>query len=338
MCMPDSPAPAALPPVSTTTSAGKTIPISYKPSTDFFSIYHTSQLSIYVRGVSSNLTLVSFLHRGAAFLLFAVSLSFLSVFGPCFLFNGATVSELAEYGPRRIFNLNSPHRPRRPQLGFHGLLSCHQVYQELSRLLYASNSFAIEYIGPQSLEPLRNLRPQTCASLTSLRVILAATSCHFSGSASSLDPEWVYGDECVDRSLAWEMLPHRHDKSSDALDPRLAEWDTTTSYLASTLSEGIVDLSVVCDVRDGPQKTSLQAARAVVASLLRLPKLKHCSLRLCQEPVPELQQLAHDTTLRARHIIPPSSSWTPALLEQPSSSSRPVCLLTLPTELRHRIL
>lgn len=249
---------------------------------------------------------------------------------------GGTDSELADHGPRRVFNLSNSRQGDQSQLGVHGLLlSCRQLYQELSQLLYSTNSFAIDYSNLNSLAALRNLRPQTCASLTSLRIILAASSCHFSGSVTSTDPEWVYGDACGSR-MDEDGSNDLHDEPIVSSDPRLAEWDSTASYLATTLSEGMVDLAVVCDVRDGDQTTPVQAARVVTASLLRLPKLRHCSLRLCRSPNPELKQLAHETTLRARHMIPPSSSWTPATLETPPPG--PSRFLALPIELRQRIL
>lgn len=252
---------------------------------------------------------------------------------------GPTAYELADEGGTRIFNLNGPRRPDQRQIGFYGLLvSCRVLYRELTRLLYATNRFSIRFSERQSLEPLRNLRPPTCASLTYLKVILAESSCHFTTRTSNAD--WVYGEPCCQRQYASDCnsgVKHRHDDPIDGLDPRLAEWDRTISYLASAIRVGVLDLAVVCDVCPEPTKTGMQAARSVTISLLRLPRLKDCSVRLCQEPDHQLQHLAHETVLRARHIIPPLSPWTPSLLEQPSSISPPG-LLRLPAELRLRIL
>lgn len=100
---------------------------------------------------------------------------------------------------------------------------------------------------------------------------------------------------------------------------------------------GNLALVAVCDVCPEPITTGMQAARSVTNSLLRLPRLKDCSVRLCQETDLQLQRLAYETVLRARHIIPPFSPWAPSLLEQPSSVSPPQ-LLSLPSELRLRIL
>ncbi|KUI59734.1 hypothetical protein VP1G_06962 [Cytospora mali] len=252
---------------------------------------------------------------------------------------GPTASELADEGGGRIFNLNGPRRLEQPQIGFYGLLvSCRVLYRELSRLLYATNRFTIRFSDRLSLEPLRNLRPPTCASLTYLKVILAETSCHFTGPTS--DGDWVYGNPCCQRQYASHCISgenHRHDDPIDGLDPRLAEWDRTISYLASAIGVGILDLAVVCDVCPEPTRSGMQAARSITMSLLRLPRLKDCSVRLCHEPDQQLQQLAHETVLRARHVILPSSPWTPSLLEQPSSTSTPQ-LLRFPPELRLRIL
>ncbi|KUI64352.1 hypothetical protein VM1G_11165 [Cytospora mali] len=252
---------------------------------------------------------------------------------------GPTASELADEGGGRIFNLNGPRRLEQPQIGFYGLLvSCRVLYRELSRLLYATNHFTIRFSDRRSLEPLRNLRSPTCASLAHLKVILAETSCHFTGPTS--DGDWVYGMPCCKRQYAPHCISgenHRHDDPIGGLDPRLAEWDRTISYLASAIGVGILDLAVVCDVCHEPTGSGIQAARSVTMSLLRLPRLKDCSIRLCHEPDQQLQQLAHETVLRARHVIPPSSPWAPSLVEQPSSNSPPQ-LLRLPPELRLRIL
>ncbi|ROV98065.1 hypothetical protein VMCG_07038 [Cytospora schulzeri] len=212
---------------------------------------------------------------------------------------GSTASELADEGGGRIFNLNGPRRLEQPQIGFHGLLvSCRVLYREVSRLLYATNRFTIRFSDRQSLEPLRNLRPPTCASLTHLKVILAETSCHFTGPTS--DEDWVFGIPCCRRQYALHCVSdenHRHDDPIVGLDPRLNEWASTISYLASAIRVGILDLAVVCDVCPEPTKSGMQAARSVTMSLLRLPRLKECSVRLCHEPDQQLQQLAHETAL-----------------------------------------
>ncbi|ROV96085.1 hypothetical protein VPNG_09166 [Cytospora leucostoma] len=166
----------------------------------------------------------------------------------CYLsVRGLTTSELvANEGGGRIFNLNRPRRPEQPRIGFYGLLSsCRVLYRELSRLLYATNRFTIRFSDRRSLEPLRNLRPPTCALLTSLKVILAETSCHSRGPTSSGD--WVYGEPCCRRETGSPCtfgVHHQHDDPIDGLDPRLAEWDQTMSYLASTIRMGILDLAV----------------------------------------------------------------------------------------------
>lgn len=234
----------------------------------------------------------------------------------------------------RLLSLHGSQRTQYPTLGFHGLLgSCRIMYDEVSRLLYSTNRFSIQYNDRQSFEPLRNLRPSTCASLTFLRVILAETSC-FSG-----EGHWGSGVTCCKRSLGPNGIcgqqRHRHDKPLNSLEWAL-EWDSTISYLSSKLGVGTLELDVICDVCPSSD-TGILAAKVATDSLMRLPRLKSCSIRLSSEPDLRLQQLADETVLRALHTIPPSSSWTPALLEQAPSAS-PSRLLSLPQELRLRIL
>lgn len=249
---------------------------------------------------------------------------------------GSPPSGLVDEGGR-LLSLSAPHLPEQLPLGFHGLLlSCRLLYHEASRLLYTTSRFTIRFSDRQSLEPLRNLKSSTCAALTYLQVILAETSCH--SSVPTQKGYWTFGSPCCQKdsySISSCERHHRHDEPIKGLDdPRLREWDMTMSYLASTIGTGTMELSVVCDV--SPAEAGISAANFVMASLLRLPRLKDCSVRLCQQPNRQLQRLADDTVLRTRHIISPSSDWTPSFLEHPPESSSRI--LALPRELRLRIL
>lgn len=236
-----------------------------------------------------------------------------------------------------IYDLNGiRHRPEQIRPQFHGLLlSCRAIYYEASRLLYATHRFTIGFGARNSLASLRQLTPASLGVLSRLQIILAEASCHCPGAG-----DWIFdGDCCSDMNNVHCLndvsgickRDHCHDASLEGADAAmLEEWQETATCLADKITAGHLHLAVVCDVC--PTNAGIQAATSVTSSLLRLPKLRHLSIRLCQQPEPRLNQLAHDIVLQTRHIITcPSkkSSFTA------STSSR---FLNLPAELRMRIL
>lgn len=255
-----------------------------------------------------------------------------------------------------ILDLNRPggkqqHTTASP-LGIHGLLlSCRLLSTEATQLLYSTNYFTVRYdraaasqrlsFGSRSgqslgLSRLRVLRPSSVQTLRHLQIILAEGSCHFQTSE-----DWVFGKCCME-SDDYCRKKHRHDdplSSGQGTNALLAEWDETAAQLASSVKPSSLDISVVCDVR--PTEDGVQVAHSVVASLLRLPRVWGCHLRLCQTPHQQLQQLSHETVLRARHIISPTSTPSSSCLTPAAASpgfNRPSRLLALPRELRLHIL
>lgn len=242
-----------------------------------------------------------------------------------------------EPGSGCIYDLSGiRHRPEQTRPQFHGLLlSCRVIYHEASRLLYATNRFTVRFGARKSLASLRRLRAASLKVLPHLQIILAETSCHYLGAG-----DWIFGSDCCSDMNNVHCLndvsgickrDHRHDASLEGPDAALLkEWQETITCLANTITAGILNLAVVCDVC--PTNAGVQVATFVTSSLLRLPKLRHLSIRLCQQPEPRLNQLAYDIVLQTRHITPlpnkKSGSAAP-------SSSR---LLNLPVELRLRIL
>lgn len=196
------------------------------------------------------------------------------------------------------------------------LLSCRVIYDEVSLLLYSTNRFVIRYNdrrppGSHSIpqfQRIKNLRPDTVKALRHLKIILAEASCHHLKSKE----EWEYGECCTDPNDQgnWCEWNHQHDDPLEASDLRtqalLREWDATALYLAPLLDSNTLDFAMVCDVGLGAGK--LQIAQSVVRSLLSLPKMKDCSVRLCMIPDPELLQLAYEAVQQARRIMEPFSA------------------------------
>lgn len=189
------------------------------------------------------------------------------------------------------------------------LLSCCAIYTEASSAVYSTNRFFIRYRDSRSLQPLRNLTPQSLALLTHLTVHLNVTSCE-------------KGDPC------WKALPgrqHRSDRydkplrlSPSSSHPILSEWRSTIECIRAHLKPSRLKLHFVCDVVD------IETARQVALPLLSIPMLASCDIRLSRTPDPLIRQLARTTAMRA--------------MGYPSyQSESPFRILDLPGELRRQI-
>jgi hypothetical protein len=239
-----------------------------------------------------------------------------------------------------LFDLDGP-LPRWKRVSVRGLLlSCRLIYGEASALLYSSNRFVIHYRHARgdgndgaepSLQPLRNLTASSLASLANLKIVLSQASCHYQSEEEA-------GGKCCDdirdnmgsHGARYCQQHHTNDhdrplRSSDSIaGPMLDEWLQTANYLSSGIIPGTLRLSLVCDVDE--EEAGMDAATRAVAPLSLLPELRDCDLRLCKSPSPELTRIARNAALQAcRRPEPP-----------PSSSS--LRLLSLPRELRLRIL
>jgi hypothetical protein len=181
---------------------------------------------------------------------------------------------------------------RRPaeKPGFHGLLlTCRTIYAEASALLYSSNRFVIHYPHKRSIQPLRLLAFSTFASMTSLKNFLNESACHYRRENEE------YG-KCCDGNAhiregcpRWHANQHSHPiKGSDPLaNAMFEEWQATAAHLSSGISPRRLELSLVCEFG----QEAVDAAKLAVTSLLLLPELKDCHVRLCRSRGSELDQI-----------------------------------------------
>ncbi|KAH6651350.1 hypothetical protein F5144DRAFT_544277 [Chaetomium tenue] len=252
------------------------------------------------------------------------------------------------YGLWEPYHRKSPESSSVPPVGFYGLLlSCRTIYSETSALLYSSNEFFCHYEALHSLSPLRDLRPESIASLTSLKIILNQVSCHTrdavgrgrGGCCTEPRPYEIYHES---RDLKCEQDcrysghgdgGERHDpplrRSHPSTKPMLAEWYKTAAHLGRFITPGRLELSFVCDIYGRDTELAIM----VLDAFRHFPPLKNCHIRLSKTPNPMLRNLARDAVLRCRGLQP-SLSLPP--LPRPVS---PVSgLAGLPRELRLRIL
>ena len=164
------------------------------------------------------------------------------------------------------------------------LLSCRAIYTEVSSAVYSTNRFFLRYQDFGSLQPLRNLTPQSLSVLTHLTVHLNVSSCERGKPCCKVQPENPDG-------------PDHHDKplrlSPSSCHPILSEWQHTVECIKPHLKPGRLHLQVVCDVVD------IETARQTALPLLSIPTLASCSIRLSQTPDPLIRQLARTTAMRA---------------------------------------
>lgn len=156
------------------------------------------------------------------------------------------------------------------------------------------------------LAPLQALTTSSLASLRHLKIVLSEASCHH-----LIDNVVVQGDCCDYVSPRSKRPPrgckyHEHIPHSgplQATDPftqaTLDEWRSTTALLASRgVSLDNLELSFVCDVRHDES----EIAQLAVAPLASLAPLKDCHVRLCREPIAQIQEVAQDAVLNVRGI------------------------------------
>ncbi len=231
------------------------------------------------------------------------------------------------------FGLASPVDPSTSgRLAFRGLLlSCRAIYAEASALLFSANQFVIHYRhgAQRSLQPLRNLTASSLAALASLKIVLNQSSCHHRQPDGDGLGTCCRGTDARGYSSCDSQHTTRHDSPLQsgyaAARPMLGEWLQTVEFLSLGIRPRALELSLVCDL---DEREDADIATKVIAPLSLLPELKGCHIRLCRSPNAQLGQLARRAALQACYRPEPASP--------PSLSS--ICLLSLPRELRLRIL
>ncbi|KAK4146994.1 uncharacterized protein C8A04DRAFT_9349 [Dichotomopilus funicola] len=248
--------------------------------------------------------------------------------------------------PSRFKIVNSESQFDDGPASFHSLLlSCRTISSEVSAFLYSANWFVIHYQARKSLVALRALTPNALASLANLKIVLNQGSCH------RREPGTMGFEECCGRIWAYKQplngsprllygcgADHgdAHDYPLTAASPPtedvIEDWLKTAAYLASYITPGQLELSLVCDVGRG----DVEIARRILDGFRLLPRLKDCHIRLCETRHPQLQQLAQEAARHARGID--SSKLVGRSPSSSSSSSLGPSLLSLPPEIRLRIL
>ena len=179
--------------------------------------------------------------------------------------------------------------------GFYNLLYvCRNMYFDVSRIVYAENSFVVQHEDPRmSLDALRRLTKVSISALTALTFYLNSTPCCFQRCS-------ICSIRCCAGSMdAYSIrCPHRGHKKllteSSSIDQAvLREWPQTMKHVASNTAPSTLELYVVSDVYDHDM------ALQIVDPIQCFSNLKKCVIRLGHDPDPFLKKLAENTALRA---------------------------------------
>ncbi|KAK4244330.1 hypothetical protein C7999DRAFT_43981 [Corynascus novoguineensis] len=220
------------------------------------------------------------------------------------------------------------HRDPPPASNFAGfLLSCRALYDEVAVLLYSANRFVIHYPHHRSLEPLRALTPTSLAALTSLKIVLNESSCHYPTDSNNYPPsdccdpvhgvQWCTEEHGTLHSHPLLESPPGTDPTStrQAVQALLAEWHNTAAYLSSRVSAGRLDLWLVTWSRES-RGYQICCPPCIMSEGGCPPHVHHgCRLSQCSPYVHEglMYNRSHGCFCRRRHGAASSTCncWAP---------------------------
>ena len=165
------------------------------------------------------------------------------------------------------------------------------VSREFLSLLYAENHFMLCRGQPGGLMALTRLAPESVASLRTLTVRLNGCSYHNQLEFSGGSKEWC---RCL-RSSEDETRRDVLVGTSPHYTAARRDWLAIVERLSVKIRPSQLDLRLVCDVKD------CKIAETILLPLQKLPRLRHCSIRLSLERSEELLRLAEETVRKVVH-------------------------------------
>ncbi|KAH8589788.1 hypothetical protein B0O99DRAFT_745760 [Bisporella sp. PMI_857] len=192
---------------------------------------------------------------------------------------------------------------------------CRVVGEELTRLFYGENRFAITRRAPRGLRALEQFRESTLAIINFLIVRVNLASCR---GLCCGPPNRRCGNShfpCIDPSHHDAPLSH----VSASHQTIISNWQRVCRRWAETVQPGHLSLYVICDCEDR------RTVDLIVKPLLSVPILQDCGLRLARDYDDDLQSVAKETALRL------TGRSTPVSLQ-------PFRFLDLPKEIQLNIL
>ena len=173
---------------------------------------------------------------------------------------------------------------------------CHSIHNELQKVLYGENILRISRKAPKGLRALERLSGATLREIRFLVIRVNVSSCETACC-------WDRGYRCGNFGYQKCSKPSNHDipLSSVAGQLVISQWQRICVKLANSIQPGKLALYVVCDCAD---RTT---AQMIIKSLLLLPVLRDCGLRLAIHPDKDLKNIAKDAVMYLTRSPPPPS-------------------------------
>lgn len=182
---------------------------------------------------------------------------------------------------------------RLPALPLSLFAVCRSVHDELRKVLYGENRLIISSKAPRGLRALERLSDATLQEIRFLVIRANVSSCErmcCGGRTYRCGNSWY---ECSDSSS------HDTPLSSNANQLVISQWQRICTKLASSIQPGKLALYVICDCAD---RTT---AQMITESLLLLPVLRECGLRLAVHSDEDIKIMAKDTAMYLTGSPPP---------------------------------
>ena len=179
---------------------------------------------------------------------------------------------------RNTNSRRNPHFAYGLDCSYNLLLTCRIIYSEVSSFLYSTNKFTIRFEDSKGLQALRSLTPASLWALNHLTVHLNLTACRLGLPCHELALE--YGQTRQTREDVEALSP----RSQEMFD----EWQSTVAYIMAHVKPFNLRFYVICDVEDVESANQVRPFRGI-------QNLAGCAVRLGQQPITPIKNIAHQT-------------------------------------------
>lgn len=169
------------------------------------------------------------------------------------------------------------------------LFTCRRIYEELTPIAYSRRDF-LSYYKTFSLSSLQNLNALGMRHMRDLTVVLYQEICHHA--VSCMKDQHHPFDMCNK-----SRIPPGPGISMVQGRTVFEEWRQASEKLSAFITPGQLRLKLLCDAAD------FMTGQEVVASLMKLPVLKDCTIRLGSPDTPGLGELARLSRLQAKGVV-----------------------------------
>jgi hypothetical protein len=184
-----------------------------------------------------------------------------------------------------------------PALPYNLFAVCNSIYNELQKVLYGENRFMVSRNARRGLRALEHLSKSTLREIRFLAIHFNVSSCE--DKCCGCRPYSCGNDLDNDPGPCQSISSHDTPLLSNTDQLVISQWQRICTQLAGTIQPGNLELYVVCDCADAT------TAQMIAKSLLLLPVLRDCGLRLAIHRTKDIKAIAKDTVLHLTCTSPP---------------------------------